>query len=658
MIYLHLFSGFIYFLILPGFLLFLILYKERDWYEIFPVSFSLSILFFTIPGIIAYVLHPTYKLFLNIYLILIVLEFILFILIYIKRRRLDIISSDNQDITNENTSLEMFPLLIIVLASLFFITVMVIYKGCITTDGIGFLGYIKKLAVNPIIKNQDGFYKEIIVDTTYGYNIWFLLIAFISRIATSDPVQVWIFLPMVLTPLIILSFYTLSKTLFRNTRSSITAVFMFLLFFGINEGCWIFRTSPYPMIITDFLIHPIVLTFAFKYLYKGQIQNLIISGLLGLSLATVHLGGLYTFILILLFFLIFEGIFERNNKIVVKRLSLLILFSILFSLPYIFLRLPHLEIKNYAYFHFFIKRFSPHIYCVPFDKLFCPHYHVKPPFTPRGMLMFSFILSPFILIWVKKHLGARYLIANMWIPPLIILNPYIVPILNKIIPFALIGRISQILPFILILGIIYDRFAISISRFLQDMWEALFNKDVKTHIFYGIILLITLGILVPIPKFNHKLTYFVKGTKIKPLSEWTPNFVENPYALKFHLTHYEFMPSLKFIRRHIKKTSVFLSDEEYGSFIGIYTRHFSVIVLSDYASAAAPQKEREQDALKVLDFDGTLQEILKILRKYEVNYIVLTPKYGLSKTKKFEQYPAIFQEIYRKNGIIIYKILN
>lgn len=622
---------------IPGYLLYMAMLKDEkfDIFQKLPIWFCLGIAIVTLPGIAAYIFHFTFQE-LSIYIVAIMAFLLLFNILRKDRSQ----SGIRAPFVNKEKEDLFFLSIITILTALVLVVYSGLLGGSLEGDALNFIAFVRKLVENPLISNRDAYYREIAVDPTYGYNTWHLSIALVSWFARVDPVIVWIFLPSILTPIIFLSFYLFANTLFKSEIVALISLVLFIFYYGINQKMYIFSISPYNIIVTNFLVLPVALTFAFKYLRDNSIKYLAIACFLAFVTAAIHLFGFLLFQLSLFSFYVSYLILGRN---VPQRINILrlILISLIIISPYLALRLPTIKITNPYYLQdFFPDRPNLMVWlsktlCYVNPKfLMAPHYHTQFPFYPRGLYIISFCLTPFLSIYVKKYDYVLFFLSNMLIVLLITQNPILVPFLAKIITFDLVYRIAQLAPFLLVLGFLSFRLFLCLRKFL-------FLK--KCSIYFLLLILILL--------LSNLSKIFIDIYKNK----------ENGFNFIFDWKNKN-EDIIEFVHKKIQKTSVFLCDERLSLLIPAFTKHYVMVTHPGHASPATiEQSEREEDAKKVLYHQYNIYETISILEKYDVKYVILNSHSVIinqvtQALSKFEYHPQIFQKIYEKDGIFIFEV--
>lgn len=612
----------------PGYLLGRISFDKKEFSlcERIPIWFCLSLGVLTIPGILAYLFN------FNFYILLVSIIFAIVLLLslnILKGRRHQ---AKEKGITSINGERNLFLLSFLVILMGFAITVLSAYFGTfLERDALNFLAFVRKLSENPFISNYTAYYRDIGVDPTYGYNIWHLAIALLSSTSGIDPIQIWNFVSVLLTPIIILSFYTFAKALFSHKETALICSLLFLLYYGINQGLWLFRVSAYNVVVNNFLLFPIALTLAFKYLRENKVFYLFLSCLLGFTIATIHLFGLIIIFLALVSFYFFHLLFKRQDKQIRLKILHIFLLILLLSSFYIMIRLPTLKVINPYYLKpTFMEKLSQNLYYINPKRLCAPHYHVQSPFIPRMMYIPAFLLTPFLLIYAKRRDEMIFLFSNMATPPLIMLNPVLVPIFAGLIGFGPANIMSQLLPFLLVIGFFLSKFLFNIK-----------NPPLKRVIIVFILFFILIN-----PSFNSKFVHLFRDG--------------SPHLPEYFKGTSRYIPILQYIHDNILETSVFLTNGDYkfSLFLTAYTKHYVMLTHPGHASpAAADQEERERSVKNILDPMVNLKDTIELLRKYNVNYIVIDKSQIPPKSlAKFKKYPKIFNLIFDQDGLFLYRI--
>lgn len=638
---------------IPGYLLTRLLSDRREFslWERIPMWFCLSLGILTIPGILAYVFHLTFQILLLSFIIITVLLFLLNVL---KRSKDQTMENDIFSI-NAATKNTFLLSAVIILMGGFLIIISRRLGGYLTNDALSYIAFIRKLVENPYISNHTAYYHEIGIDPTYGYNIWHLALALLSNFSRVDPVQLWISLPIILTLVIILSFYAFVKTLFGNKNIALICSFLFMLYYGANQGMWIFRTSTYNAGVTNFMLFPIALTFIFKYLRKDKIRYLFLSSLLGFTISTIHPYGFMTFLLSLASFYFFHLLFKRGTDGGIRlRILYVLLLTILLSASYIILRLPTLKVVNpyylqssYSHKPFYVEMITQNLYYMNPKILCAPQYYIRQPFIPRAIYLFAFILTPLLLIHITKSNKNIFLFSNMIIPPLIMFNPILVPILSKFGGFATVDRMNQLLPFLLVIGFYLYGMLFGIEKFLLQKAFKIGQKNLKFY-FSPTLCIIVLFITLFYPSLN---------------TEFRNLFKENIRFPK-HLEEVSnrYISASQYIHDNITESSVFLigADYRFSLFLCAYTKHYVVATHPGNASPATTdidQSRREETVKDVLDSSVNFEDTMQLLQTYNVEYVVLDSSQIQPKVlSKLESYPEIFNLIFKKNGISIFKV--
>ncbi len=145
----------------------------------------------------------------------------------------------------------------------------------------------------------------------YAFHVWIFLQAFLGEWLSADNVQLLRdILPLVLTPLALLSFYAWAKTFFGNTRAAVIALVFQLLIYvtSANADGWgrgFFARSAQDKFLVWLIVLPIAFSFAWNFLREGKWRQwfafgaTVIAGLwvhpVSLLLLVIALGGFALF---------------------------------------------------------------------------------------------------------------------------------------------------------------------------------------------------------------------------------------------------------------------------------------------------------------------------------------------------------------------------
>ncbi len=539
---------FIFFI--PGYLILRLFLNNHSSYILHKLSLiiTLSISIFSIIIFISYFSKVSY---LQLTIIISIIDSILIILSqFTKFKRIPLIK--------EKPGENKFTVYVLITITIF-TSLICIYGPAITTDAMGTFPCLREYSAQKYISNAFPYYKNVFHLTVYKYDTLGTIFVLFSKLTGFDVIQAWYFLSILFTFAIIISFYFFVSTLFDNYLLEIFSFTVFFVFFGIIEGLWIFRTSPYYMVITNFILFPNALSLFLKYLKEKEKRYLLLFILLSVCIGLTHLMAIFlllvsisSYFLVILFF---------NEKERIKK-------TILSLLPIIIFIIILIMLKSSAFEPVYQEKFKPwhvikltkNLYYVNPVHLFAPHYHVKPPFVPRKTFMIAFLVLPVLFRYLMKHEWARFLFSNMIVVPFILLNP-IIPKFFKFIgtevTFVAYGRLSQILPIIPVLGTsIY--FIINKLRKINKI--QLWNNKKMTYIAVIVLYFMAFSYIALNPKKSLFIHFIRQKHTFKFHSLWNLNPVVNPCLPEMTFPDDNMLKAIKFIKKNIKPGSIFAAD--------------------------------------------------------------------------------------------------
>ncbi|HMA76545.1 MAG TPA: DUF6541 family protein [Candidatus Krumholzibacteriaceae bacterium] len=620
--------------------MFLLFFNRAKYklFEIIPISFVISISFISLITTALYYMHSsvTALLYLLPLFIIILAAANLF-----QWRRKGVTYSDNPDIKykidagyqNQNHLSNKTIYVLMVIGGL-----LMLYGGVLFTyhaDSMVHTSTIREIVENRQIFPTNTFFmgKEGLgADPRTG--LYHVALALISIITKIEPYHIWIWLPAFLLPIMLCAYFSFAREIFRNDKIAILSVILFLLCFeGVNRV--LLRRIGYPFSVA-LQIQFVALLLIFKYLRNKKLKFLLFSAFLGFGIAAVHIYAFFQFFLALFAFFTFACFFRRDNKNIIKTITKLGLITIIFSIPFLVVKYKlSYSIDN------------------PFDEqlrhlLFLSNnIYIVNPITslmrigPLGI--FAFIMTPFLYKQAKKDDGILFLFSNMVLTPLIIFNPVAVSLLGKFITTGLVRRIVRLAPYIAVMG--FFSYRMIDSLFFQREWK----QKVKAFLFLAILAL----------------------TLYPYISQYY--FCYKPSAIKKERkqTVFKWIKALEFLENKIEKPSVILSDLGTSYSIPAFTKHFVTAIPIGHSSPKDVLNiERAKDVTKSLNPYINMKNTLSILKKYDVEYILLNETYDHpiyrafgsinpilfdEMRRKFERYPNIFNKISEEEDWHIYK---
>ncbi len=227
---------------IPGYLTFKLFFNDHRSNILYKLSLiiAISLSIFIITILISYFFKLSYL------QLILLISFIDLILIILP----GIISYKKIPLIKERSNKDIFTVYILIII-IILTSLIAIYGLAITTDSMAEFPCIREASGQKNIIFTCPFYKNGFEYTLYKYNTLPIIYSLFSKMTGLDVIQVWYFLSILFTFTIIISFCFFIASLFNNYLLEIFSFTIFISFFCLAEGLWIFRTSPYYMIVTN-----------------------------------------------------------------------------------------------------------------------------------------------------------------------------------------------------------------------------------------------------------------------------------------------------------------------------------------------------------------------------------------------------------------------
>ncbi|MBI4641883.1 MAG: hypothetical protein HY731_14430 [Candidatus Tectomicrobia bacterium] len=226
-------------------------------------------------------------------------------------------------------------------------------------------------------------------------------------------------------------------------------------------------------------------------------------------------------------------------------------------------------------------------------------YLLKPSFVidiftmvGLGGLVLSFAFSR------NRTLAEIFAFSNIMLPVLLLLTPITVPVLARIIHLNLVFRIPHmmVIPNALLIGSLLSRGTASLQKSLSA----------KTAIFLSLLSLLMVSIFM----VQTQTISMIKGVA-KKLVQYRR--YDEGFAIK---------GMYRYIRENLPDGSVIMSDPYLSYHIPAFARHF-VVAPHNHPPYVKDRNERLYDTLYFFDPLTSTAEILPIIKKYHIGYILL-----------------------------------
>jgi len=584
---------------LPGYFISKKIFRKReyDFAEKVVYSFSLSFGAIFLLGLFGYGFHLNIT-FLNSLFLLMTVFFCIMYLSTLERNYLKeeyVSENKNGSIFLRNSILFLMILLLSIIAF--------VYQAKSWGDVYFYESIVRKLAELPHITNQNVFCKDIKPDTVFGSNIWFLIMAMIVNMSKIDTIEVWLKLPAILMFLKTAIIYVFAHELFKNKKISLVITGLYFFYSVLHLGDIQYLGYNFHFAVS--IILPLALLMMLRYIRIGQKEYLILSSLLGVSLFRIHIMVFFLFELALLSFLVGFWLFQKEEKNKVRNLVRLISFSLISAIPFIIYTLSSYNLgtvidigKEYT------VKVTKYLFFIKLDK-----------FLEQPLVLTGLVFTPLLLPFLKRKDWAIFLFMNMVVPPILMLIPIFPPLLGKIITVSLVRRINFLMPSFFVIG---GGIAFLFMTVEKELNRYIFEERGKKIITYAIYLVVTFLV------FSSSILAFRK----MDIRNWDIKET-NPDGI------YEFF------RKSVAPNTVVLADLIQSVVITSYSSKVYVVgVAAPHLRGDPSGLERERDVRKVLNEPFSFLDVMAILKKYSVNYIVLPENRSIC---EFEVLPYFFK---------------
>ena len=509
--------------------------------------------------------------------------------------------------------------------------------GELKEDGPFHLLLINKLALRSHITLENAYYKDYGIDVQYPYSVWHLSLAALAKFSNMPTKVIWFFIPALLAPLAIISQYILAKNVFKSKTIGLITVLLFIYFIGgLAYPTMGFSGLNHPYGLSQYIFIPVIWLFVFLYLYHKKKEYFLLSIFLPVTLAIIHTYYYFLYIFSLVAFLVFFYLIKPLDKENFKALIKILIYNLCATIPYLILRYqPHTignpysddidSINFYTAWKNGLVRLTDSLYYINPKYIFKQITVIFYEFSIAPIL--AFLSLPYIFVTGRKKSFGIFIISIFLSILFIMINPYLVSFLSKFITKAYVLRMSDTLPTFLLLGLVSSQLMLWIL-------------SLKTPKKIVCILVVILSLLSPAYKaIRQIISTLCLPNKIAELFLYPQVF--------------------SFIKINIPPRSVILSDVRTSINLLHYTDNYVVAMHPDMTSPIDNLAiERYNDVNEFLTQKNNISECLKIIKKYEVAYILVSPQYNKPEiASKFNLHTKHFKKIYDEGNYIIYRCI-
>lgn len=589
-----------------GFILTKIFFKEiENFFEKIVISFNLGYTFFSIICFIAYLLSLKLFVFISVFLITVV--FISFICILFYR----------YEYVKKFPSNEKSFRILLILFLILSIYLSIHYGAWISGDAIIHLPKIRQIVELNRIEYNSFFVKGLKVEQR-GHNPVHPLLAVISVISNLDCFYIWIYIIVLLSPIKLLTFYISSKEISNNDKFAVFSTSVLFILEGIlNRSMlsketffpfWIFGSAmPCVGAIVLGIFYPFILFLIFRFLKKQDKKILISLSLVCLSTAFTHMMYYLYILFAVTGFFIFSLIFRRYYNSAYKLLFLVVIFVCLPSFiytTYMTKKINH-PIINPAFKSMtgevspgynpikFIDKDKRFPIVNPFEGLF---------FSPFSAISFLFFI--FAIKELKNNLFCLLMIAILCFVLLVIFNPLILYFLKPMHPpLSAFYMIVVVIPYLWM----FSYFMYELIKLLRK-----FNSLIYYLVIFVFCIYLSFSILNNVEKLAN--IRFTSRDSIKMLNQYK--------EIK------------KFIDLKIPYGSVVIMEKNFIWYWPVFFSHFPMTHPNRGLLPPNYDVEFVDKQIGNLLSNPDNEESIKFVKKYNVNYILLTKDLNIKNYEK------------------------
>lgn len=444
---------FIALLLLPGYFLAALIAPEMAWFQRLPVAFSLSLALLGLPAILMLNLHAPLAL---LGWLALALNLLFGSIHFWQKRKNNPGRIRPQILFAKFKSLVINPLFLTCLAvvglSLYIFARTAVVRDF--GDHWFYLQFIRHYlnfpldpALNPLV-NQDVTPGTLSRAATNG---WWVIQALIVQVSGAPLLDAyWLFLPPILMVSSILAFYALAWELFEKQQAALTAVLLQLLLHltTISSHDWIgqgfFTRIAEDKYLVWLILLPISFMLLLRYSKTKQWRFLLLLGVSVTAIAITHPFGLLQFAFAAACFAIIHlppTWKERTRMKTAVLLAPILLFLIIPVVQQFFS-----GTTPFTQFNTAELQTPPNETHLIVQSAVNNRYLLHPHLIFQPLILLAILLTPILLIKIKRSTAVQFLFATTALPLLLLYNPITAPLLGRFLSPLLLWRALWIMP--------------------------------------------------------------------------------------------------------------------------------------------------------------------------------------------------------------------
>lgn len=384
-------------------------------------------------------------------------------------------------------------------AILIVVFVLTLYRGAFLKFGDVWLhiAYTVKFFRSEVMNPSYPFFRNVPVDINYGYCPLYPIYGLLCELTGRKVLWVWYYLPAFFAPLVLAVNYYFARLLTQSRFVALVSIVFLIYFTGMIGGNFLgFAVSAYPRNIGILIMFPLLWLLTLQTLRVFSRLNVMLCFAGFVALMLIHkLSALHFLIAYIIFALTVVASRAGRPSQWYGRLALLFAYMVVALVLYL-LVVPVEPVNNPVHLEFrraetwqlgetplFIA--APHIFLFQAGPI-----TAHTPATPLSL--FSYLLLPGLFLSPKRNsLGKLFLLASIILLPVTIFNPFVFPIMAKLMTIEGSVRLVQIVPYHLIFP--YSLYLI-IQNILTDLYQTLRHRENRYYI-AGVVSFLTIVFL-------------------------------------------------------------------------------------------------------------------------------------------------------------------
>lgn len=329
------------------------------------------------------------------------------------------------------------------------------------------LAILRKVVENQPLTVEGLSYIKFFHRLPYVFPIWHVFLGMISKISGMNIFSLWSEIPLSLSVLVLAVWYWFFKKILPNREIAYLALFLFIIYFWLiifafDQYGYMFARLAVPDTLGQLFLLPLSIALSLRYIFDKQTnyKDLLVVSLLVIMMAVIHFTHYFYFLSVMGFFAVGFSILKFRDpeyKVFLRKILLTIFTNMIMVLPFLIL----LELKDKV-----------------LSKAIALYFNVQNidfvvKFTRYDLYTkLSFIVLPFLLLFIKKYKKISFIFLLFLIIPIVYIQPIEI-FLGKILSWVFIRRFYNNVawPFLiwaLILGfllVLFDRLISKLSSF-------------------------------------------------------------------------------------------------------------------------------------------------------------------------------------------------